>query len=144
MRIAALVLLLATLAACGGGSGSDRSDLVKQANAICTTYARAVDKLKAPSTMPETAAYAARARSLFATSALKLHALHPDPTDAADYREWLGLVDRALGRVAALERAARAGDEVKINALGDATTRARVKSDALARRLGFTACARAG
>ena len=136
------MLLLAAATACGGGS--DQSDLARQANAICTTYSRAVDKLKAPSTMPETAAYAAKARALFATSTRKLHALVPDAAHAADYREWLRLVDRALGRVAALERAARARDEVKINALGDATTRARVKSDALARRLGFTACANAG
>ena len=142
MRIAALVLLLTFLTACGGGSGSGA--LAKQANAICTTYSRAVDKLKAPSTMPETAAYAAKARALFATSTQKLHALQPDSADAADYRAWLALVDRALGRVAALEQAARARNEAKINALGDATTKARVKSDALARKLGFTACATAG
>lgn len=142
MRIAALLLLIALLAACGGGN--DQSDLAKQANAICKTYSQAIDKLKAPTTMPETAAYAAKARALFTTSTRKLHGLDAHPTHAADYREWLALVDRALGRVAALERAARAGDEAKINALGDATTRARVKSDALARKLGFTACATAG
>jgi Tfp pilus assembly protein PilP len=134
--------LLAALAACAGGS--DQSDLAKHANAICTTYSQAVDKLKAPTTMPETAAYAAKARALFATSTRKLHALDPHPADAADYHEWLALVDRALRRVAALERAARAGDEAKINALGDATSKARVKSDALARKLGFRACAAAG
>ncbi len=141
MRIAALVLLCIALTACGGGSNP--SDLAQQANAICTTYSRAVDKLKAPSTMPETAAYAARARALFATSTRKLHGLDAEPVDASDYRKWLALVDKALGRVAALERAARARDEAKINALGDATTRARVKSDTLARKLGFTACATA-
>lgn len=142
MRIAALLLLLALLAACGGGT--NQSDLAKQANAICKTYSQAIEKLKAPTTLPETAAYAAKARALFATSTHKLHGLDPHPADAADYREFLALVDRALGRVAALERAARAGEEAKINALGDATTKARVKSDALARKLGFTACATAG
>lgn len=142
MRIAALALLLAVLSACGGGS--DPSELAKQANAICKTYSQAVDKLKAPTTMPETAAYAAKARALFATSTRTLHRLDPEPADAADYRAWLALVDQALGRVGALERAARAGDKAKINALGDATNAARVKSDALARKLGFTACAPAG
>src|SRR4051812_5067164 len=139
MRVAVLVLVLAALSACGGGS--DESELAQQANAICKTYSQAVDKLKAPTTMPETAAYAARAHALFATSTQRLHGLKPAPADAADYRSWLALVDAALGRVAALERAARARDEATINALGDATTRARVKSDALARKLGFTACA---
>ena len=140
-RIAALVVLLAVLAACGGAS--DPSDLARQASAICTAYSRAVDGLAAPKTMPQTATYARKARTLFASGARKLHALHPDPADAASYRQWLALVDRALGRVAALEQAARAGDRAKINALGNATAKARVKSDALARTLGFTACATA-
>jgi hypothetical protein len=143
MRIAALVLLLAVLSACGGASDPP-SDLARQANAICKSYSQAVDKLKAPTSMPETAAYAEKARALFARSTRTLHGLDPEPADAADYRAWLALVDQALGRVAALERAARAGDEAKINALGDATTKARLKSDALARGLGFTACANAG
>lgn len=143
IRIAALVPLFAVLAACGGASDPP-SDLARQANAICKSYSQAVDKLKAPTTMPETAAYAAKARDLFATSTRTLHGLDPAPADAADYREWLALIDQALGRVAALERAARAGDKARINALGDATAKARVKSDALAQRLGFTACAPAG
>jgi Tfp pilus assembly protein PilP len=140
MRIAALMPLLLVLAACGGGS-DPQSDLAKQANAICKTYSRAVDRLKAPTTLPETAAYAARAHALFASSTRKLHTLQPGAGDTAKYREWLALVDRALGRVAKLEQAARAGDEQKISALGAETTRARVKSDALAHDLGFTACA---
>ena len=141
MRIVALVLLLAALTACGG---SGQSDLAKQANAICKTYSQAVDKLKAPTTMPETAAYATKAHALFASSTRKLHALRPEASDTAKYREWLGLVDQALGRVAALEQAARAGDEKRINALGKATTKARARSDELARELGFTACANSG
>ena len=143
MRIAVLVLLLAVVAGCGA-SPDPPSALAIRANAICTNYSRAVDKLKAPKTMPETATYAASAHTLFAASTVKLHRLTPDPADAADYRAWLALVDQALTRVAALERAARARDEAKINALGDATTDARVKSDALARKLGFTSCAGAG
>jgi hypothetical protein len=142
MRIAVLVAVLATLTACG--SSTEQSELARQANAICRTYSHAVDKLKAPTTLPETAAYAAKARALFETSTQQLHALVPRPADAADYRAWLALVDQALGRVAALEQAARARDQAKINALGDETTKARVKSDALARRLGFSACATTG
>jgi hypothetical protein len=143
IRFAAVLPLLAALTACGAGSKPE-SQLARQANAICTTYSRAVDALKAPASMPETATYAAKAHALFATSTRKLHRLTPRPADAAYYRAWLGLVDEALRRVAALEHAARARDEATINALGQATTRARVKSDALARSLGFTACAAAG
>lgn len=141
MRIVALVVLLGSLTACGT---SDQSELAKRANAICRSYSQSVDRLKAPSTMRETAAYAARAHTLFASSTRELHKLDPLPTDAADYREWLGLVDQALARVAALERAARAGDEKEINALGNETKHDRTRSDALARRLGFSACATAG
>jgi hypothetical protein len=140
VRIAAVVLVLAALTACGGNA-DNQSGLAKQANAICLTYSRAIDRLKAPTTMHETAAYADRAHALFATSARRLHALDPEPTEAAKYRRWLALVDQALGRVAALGQAARAGDQKRISALGDATSKARVKSDALAHDLGFTACA---
>jgi len=140
VRIAAVVVLLATLTACGGSSATE-SDLAKQANAICLTYSRAIDKLKAPTTMPETAVYATEAHALFAKSTRRLHALDPKPADAAKYRQWLALVDQALGRVAALGEAARAGDQKRISALGDATSKARVKSDSLAHDLGFTACA---
>jgi hypothetical protein len=132
IRFAALLPLLAALTACGA-SAKPQSQLARQANAICITYSRAVDALKAPGSMAETATYAAKAHALFATSTRKLHQLAPRPADAAYYRAWL-----------ALERAARARDEATINALGKATTRARVKSDALALRLGFTACAAAG
>ena len=141
MRIVALVVVLAALTACGT---SDQSELATQANAICRSYSQSVDKLKAPSSMRETAAYAARAHTLFAASTRELHKLEPLPADAGDYREWLALVDQALVRVAALERAARAGDEKEINALGNQTKHDRVRSDALARRLGFSACATAG
>src|SRR5262245_54396027 len=141
MRIVALVVLLAALAACGT---SDQSELAKQANAICRSYSQSVDERKAPKTMRETAAYAARAHRLFATSTRELHKLDPEPAAAADYRAWLALVDQALARVAALERAARAGDEQEINALGDETKQDRARSDALARRLGFSACATTG
>ncbi len=143
IRIVAVLLLLSVLTACGSSSDPP-SALARQANTICATYSRALDKLKAPTTMAETAAYAAKARALFATSTQTLHGLDPEPADAAAYREWLRLVDQALGRVAALEQAARAGHKARIDALGDATAKARVKSDALAQRLGFTACAPAG
>ncbi len=141
MRTVALVALLAALTACGT---SDQSELAKHANAICRSYSQAVDELKAPTTMHETAVYAARAHTLFAASTRDLHKLDPQPGDAAEYREWLALVDRALARVAALERAARAGDQKEINALGDETKHDRRRSDALARRLGFSACATTG
>jgi len=141
MRIVAVVVLLAALTACGT---SDQSELAKHANAICRSYSQAVDELKAPTTMRETAAYASRARTLFAASTRELHKLDPVPADAGDYREWLTLVDHALARVAALERAARAGDEKEINALGNETKRDRARSDALARKLGFSACATTG
>jgi hypothetical protein len=142
MRIAAIVLLLAALAACGGGSGE--TALAKQANDICHAYSTAVDKLKAPTTMAETAVYAGKARTLFATSTDKLHGLDPSPAEAADFHAWLALVDQALERVGALEQAARNRDEARIKALGNETKDARVKSDALARKLGFTACSPAG
>jgi len=141
MRIVAVVVLLAALTACGT---SDQSELAKDANAICRSYSQAVDELKAPTTMRETAAYASRAHTLFAASTRELHKLDPVPADAGDYREWLTLVDHALARVAALERAARAGDEKEINALGNETKRDRARSDALARKLGFSACATTG
>ena len=142
MRVAVVVLLLGALTACGGGSVE--SALAKQANDICRTYSTAVDKLKAPTTMAETAAYAAKARTLFATSTDELHGLDPSPAEAADFHAWLALVDQALERVGALEQAARNRDEARINALGKETKAARVKSDALARKLGFTACSPAG
>ena len=146
--LGAAVFLAAGCSSGGGGDGDGSGDerltkeeYVEQADAICTRFEERLDKLGDPRTIAELGDVAEQALPIAREGVAELRALKPPEELRATVRSWLRLNDANVRRIEALGRAARAGDEDRVQEIARAAAAAEGRADALAKKLGLVACA---
>jgi hypothetical protein len=140
---AALLTVAAAAAGCGGG-GDDRlgqAEFVKRANTICARYAAESKKLAQPASIDGIPAYADRLEALFGRQLAELGGLKPPKDLERDYAALLASGKDAEKLIEDVKTAAQTKDETQIKDAGDAAAAQDKKGDALAGKLGLTACA---
>lgn len=130
------------LGGCGSGSkGLSLPDYAGRADTVCRTYDRQIRALGTP--QPGTAAlarFARRTLAILEPTIGKVRAIPLPRERAALARRWLGSLDRLRSDVIAIRDAAQANDLARIRQLANASQRDNDRTNALALRLGMTAC----
>jgi predicted small lipoprotein YifL len=137
----ALLLAVATLAACGS-SGPSRSDFVAKADKLC----RQSNKT-APRRPPRNAREAAQQteREVTARVALdrRLRALEVPKSVKSDFRRYNAQTQQAIGLFRLQHQAAGANQEARFGAIGKRLNAVLNGRDRTAARIGFKECGRA-
>jgi hypothetical protein len=131
-----------TLAACGSGSkGPTRIEYAQQADAICSRYKQETSALRARSgTVKELARIAERTLVLLDQTTAQLRALPMPQDETKAAGAWLDSLRRLRRDVVRIRDAARDNDLERVRVAAIAAERDDEASNALARRLGLTAC----
>jgi hypothetical protein len=139
----ALSLLALVLAGCGGGGDKalSKADFVKQGNAACQGYHDATQKIGDPKSLDDIATMTPKVQAEFDKLIAKLKKIKPPSNLSADYDKLLASAETAKGTLESLKTAAAAKDVAKITALGKTASAQDKASDAIANRLGLSACA---
>jgi hypothetical protein len=137
----ALLLAVATLAACGS-SGPSRSDFVAKADKLCKQSNKT-----APTRPPRNAREAAQQtqREVTARVALdrKLRALKVPKSVKGDFRRYNAATQQAIGLFRLQHQAAVANQEARFGTLGKRLDTVLNGRDRIAARIGFKECGRA-
>lgn len=144
MRRPALVVLaaVAALAGCGGGGGGDKATYVRQGNAICARYAKAIAKLGQPTTLGDIGPYITKAMPILTRTVGEVTKLDP-PDELADaFGKFREAAQATLDRANRLRNAADAGDGQQVKALLTEATAASKRRVGLARDAGLETCAK--
>lgn len=138
---AALLASAIGVAACGGDEALSKDEFVKQANAACTKYDEKEKEIGEPGSVEEIPEYADKLGNEFDTLKSELDELEPPEELADDYDKLLATADDARSTLDDFKKAAEENDEAKIQQIGEEAERKDKESDALATKLGLTACA---
>ncbi len=144
MRIAgALSLVALVVAGCGGGGAKtlSKADFVKQANAACQRYHDASQKIGNPQSFDDLARMTPKVQVEFDKLIADLKGIKPPSALEKDYNELQATAQTEKGLLADLASAATAKDAAKISELGKSASAQNKGKDAIATRLGLTACA---
>jgi hypothetical protein len=133
------------LAACGSGAkGPTRIEYAQRADAICTRYNQQTAALRTESrNVKDLAHIAQRTLVLLDDATARLRALEIPSDEEKAARRWLDSLGRLRADVVKIRDAARANDLAAVRTVAIAAERDNEASNALARRLGLTACSSA-
>jgi hypothetical protein len=138
-------LSLVVLAGAGCGGGGDKAlskaEFVKQGNAACQRYHDATQKIGDPQSLDDIARMTPKVQAEFNKMVAELKGIKPPSDLNADYDKLLAAAETAKGTLADLKSAAAAKDVAKITALGKTAASQTKEKNAVANRLGLTACA---
>lgn len=142
MRVAALVVLTLTVAACGSPHHRPtRVEYVRRANAICRDYhAKTAALGAAPRTVAGLDAYASRTMRLLDQTTVRLRALPVAAGDEALVARWLAALGNLQVDVARIRDRARANDLAGVRRAAFVAQRDDERANALASRLGLGVC----
>jgi hypothetical protein len=151
--VVVVTVTAAIVAGCGGGSSStgasgatgaalSQQEFTSQANAICKTVNEQTKTIAAPTDLPSLADAAAKQIESINAAYAKLTALAPPSESASTYSKWLAGIKTQIGLAGQVEAAAKAGDQTKVQDVGNQLQAANKKSDAEARSIGLTECAK--
>ena len=138
VRGAALVLLLALLAGCGGGGDDGTAELAAEANPICERANASLTGLAQPESLEQLLRYVEEATEIVETRARDLRALSVPDESSEQWAAFLAANDRALEALGALRESTvtgRGGEEA-IREFESAEAAAREA----ARQLGLDSC----
>jgi hypothetical protein len=145
VRFAFLITLGAvTVAACGGGGGSDSlsvDEFRQRANAICERYDAKIAAIGSPSSPDEIPEFVDKGIPLIQQGLAELRALNPPEEFAEDYDRMLDLTAQAIPAARDLADAAAKQDAEAVQAALQAGETADEKSDQVATELGLDRCA---
>lgn len=143
MRRAALLAGVLALAACGGGGGTrlSRDAYIEKADAVCTKVAAQQKALGAPATLDEIPPYVDKAIPILDAGVKELRDLRPPKEMEDGIDQWLKTTDETRDVLKRLKQAAANGDAVAARTAGVEGTKVDDRRDAIARRIGLTACA---
>ena len=141
-RVLAIATCTFALAACGSDNrGPSPIEYAQRADAICSRYNQQTARLRDRGTGVENLARIAdRPLALLDRATARLRAL-PTPRDESEAAQrWLASLQRLHVDVVKIRDAARANDLATVRAAAVIAERDDEASNALARRLGMTAC----
>jgi hypothetical protein len=142
MRLIALPVVIAALAAgCGGSGRLSKADYAKRADAICTKYNAKLKALARPTSISGLPAYVDQALPLARKGDDELRALKPPKGEAKTAKEWLDQSDSVVGSMERLRDAAKKGDRTGIQTALNEASSANRTANRLARQLGLSVCA---
>lgn len=141
-RILGVTVCMLVLAACGSGSkGPTRIEYAQRADAICSRYNQQTARLRGRSADVKALAHIAdRTLVLLDRATARLRALEIPHGEETAARRWLDSLGRLRVDVVKIRDAARANDLAAVRAVAITAERDNETSNALARRLGLTAC----
>jgi hypothetical protein len=148
VRVLRAVLLVVALAAVCLGAGwwirsldaaTRRAEFAGLVDELCDDYHQNVDDLGQPP-LAGVPAWADRVRPLTLTLAHELEQMRPPGELAADYRVFLGLVQRQLGLLDAERAAAVARDQKAFDRAGATSHKVHAQETAVANKLGLYVC----
>jgi hypothetical protein len=127
----------------GGSDGLTKSEVVREANAICAKANRAIAAMYRtdPDETEATAAALAKVTMRQRAALRKLQDLVPPAEDASDYGRWLTQIDLALDRADASSAAIEEGDVVAADEANRRGEQIRTDADRFAVRYGMNRCA---
>lgn len=138
-------MLVALLAACGGGGGLTKADYVERTNAVCRDAAKQVAALKVPEQADISRApkVAAQVVAVQRAALERLKAIRAPKADRSEIAKWIALVDQTIDQAEVSATSQRAGDitrAIAANVNGSALDR---RADQLALAYGLRACVQA-
>lgn len=131
------------LAACGGGDDGGaptRASFVRDANAVCREYSQRSSEVPAVRSVGDVGRWAGDIRKVIAAGLQEQRRVRAPDDLRADYQRYLALAGRQLAVLADIEAAGRRQDVEAYDRLFPRGDRLDEQSDAIARRLGLTAC----
>lgn len=135
-RVSLTVALTATVLAAGCGG----SDFREEAQAVCTRYAQQLDGVDRPADLRELGETSGRIADLITAQVGELRALDAPGERAADFERWLKLTTEAAANARAVQEAARANEQPRVNELAGEAARNTLSADRLARDLQLPDC----
>jgi hypothetical protein len=139
------VVLLVSVAACNGSSGTTKAEYRRRANAVCRAGAKDIAALRIPGradveSMPQTATQVVAVQR----HALdRLRAIRPPKADRDEIARWIALVDQTIDQAEVSAQSQRDGDidrALTANVNGTALDQ---RADELAEAYGLDSCTRA-
>lgn len=148
--ISLIAVLAAGALAAGCGSSSNgsssktmsKADFQKQANAICRGYNARIAKLGSPSGFADIGPYTRKAIAATDDAFAKLRALNPPKDLQGDYSQFLSYSSTIHATANKLIAAASKKDVKGLQKAVAEGNKGQAKSNAIARRLGLTECAK--
>ena len=144
MRRALALLVVSVLAACGGSGGNrlSKTEYASRANAICAQFNRQVAGFGGAADLKALARLSDRTLPALEETTRKLRALRPPKDEEAIANEWLASLERLHADVVRIRDRARANDLRGVQRVVPGATKDNRRADALANRLGATACSK--
>jgi hypothetical protein len=141
-RVLVVTVSTLALAACGSGNeGPTRIEYAQRADAICSRYNQQTATLRTRrADVKELARIAERTLVLLDRATARLRALAIPSDEETAARRWLDSLGRLRADVVKIRDAARANDLATVRVVAIKAEHDNETSNALARRLGLTAC----
>lgn len=135
---AAVALLLLPLAGCGGGLS--KSELVKEADAICARVNERIAKEPAPKSAADLERLAKRTVEVSDPAIEDMEALEPPEELEADFDRFVASLKRQRALTERIGAAAGEGDTAEIQRVGADAQKAQDEYRRVADRIGFREC----
>jgi hypothetical protein len=136
-----LVLVIALLAGCGGGSKRlSRTEYASKADAICGKYSQETKALANPSNLKDLATVAEKTLPILDKAIGDLRKLKPPTDEQATVDAWLAQVANLKGDLAEIRDKAKSNDLQGVQAVVPKAAEHNRASNQLASRLGMSVC----
>jgi hypothetical protein len=139
-RLLFVLVVVALLAACGGGARLSKQEFAKRADALCTKYTSDLKQLGEPKSFPELAAFTDKAVPLAQKLIDDTKKLRPPKDEQAVVDRWNTENQKVVDAIKALGDAARKSDQKAAQTALQTGDAANTKSNTLGKQLGLTAC----
>ncbi|HWJ31531.1 MAG TPA: hypothetical protein VNR59_04250 [Gaiellaceae bacterium] len=143
-RASVLLLTIALVAGCGGGSSErlTRDQYAARADAVCSKYKQKTDALERPSDMAGLAHIADQTLSILHDARGDLHKLRPPANEQGTADAWLDQFDLLIKDIEQLRDKAKANDIPAVQAIAKTSLEHNAHANELGVQLGMTVCSK--
>lgn len=141
MRLAALLVLVALAAGCGGGARLSRAEFVSKANGVCTDINQGLNEIREPTSRTDLAPVLDEGIVVVEDGLDELRDLRPPSELDARYQAWLAKVEESTKALAKARDAAKRDDQAAVGLALQEGDDANTEANRRAAELGLRACA---